>query len=316
MRSGAVSRLPPLKALQAFDAFGRVGAIGAAACELGVTPGAVSQQIHRLEDILSVQLVERDGRGLALTPLGRAYHAQLRRGFAALAEAGQVLRRAQDSDVIALSCLTTVLIKWIGRRISGWQRLTPQARMALAGSDEEPDLIAGEADFRISYGSGLPSPYQVELFTDCVVPACAPGLLAGRVLTDPGQIFDYPLLHIVWPKRFQSAPGWADWGWLIGGVPPAGGVSYNLSGSAIDAAIGGQGFVLAQMAFIGEELETGRLVVPFDRRLPLPQPYHLAWTPAALDKPHARAFHRWLLAEARTQGAISAWTDQRVPGSS
>ncbi|HEY0276523.1 MAG TPA: LysR substrate-binding domain-containing protein [Paenirhodobacter sp.] len=297
--------MPPLKALQAFDAFGRLGAISLAAADLGVTPGAVSQHIHRLEDILSARLVERDGRGLSLSPVGRLYHAQVRRGFAALAEAGQVLRRAQDDDVIVLSCLTSVLIKWIGRRISGWQRLNPAARISLAGGDEEPDLIGGEADFRIYYGGPTHPPHHIELFTDCVVPACAPGLLAGQRLLDPAGVFGFPLLHIVWQSRFDAAPGWADWGRLIGAAAPTGGVRYNLSGSAIDAAIAGQGFVLAQLAFIGEELETGRLVVPFDLRMPLPQPYHLAWTPAALAKPDARAFHRWLLAEARAQGAIA-----------
>jgi LysR family glycine cleavage system transcriptional activator len=83
-------------------------------------------------------------------------------------------------------------------------------------------------------------------------------------------------------------------------------LTYGLSGSAIDAALAGQGFVLGQLAFIGPELETGKLVIPFDLRLPLPEPYFLAWNPDSLRKTGARAFHRWLLGEGRAQGLVSA----------
>ncbi len=46
----------------------RLGSVAAAAKRLGKTPSAVSQQIRHLTDALGVQLFERRGRGLALTP--------------------------------------------------------------------------------------------------------------------------------------------------------------------------------------------------------------------------------------------------------
>lgn len=300
----AMPRLPPLKALQAFDALARTGSVGLAARDLGVTPGAVGQQLRKLEEALGVALVEHDGRGLGLTPLGRTYHAKIREGFAAFAEAGTLLRAAA-ADVIVVSCLTTVLGKWIGRRMRDWTDLGSHARIALIGSDEEPDLARGEADLRIYYGDRAHPPHRAELFTDQVVPACAPQLIEGRSLSAPDDILRFPLLHIAWNPRFVEGPGWADWGRLIGRTVPEPDLTYSQSGGAIDAAIAGQGFVLAQMAFIGPELEAGRLVVPHDLRLPLPLPYQLAWTPASLEKPGARAFHRWLLGEGRAQGLVS-----------
>ncbi|KMO15629.1 LysR substrate-binding domain-containing protein [Methylobacterium platani] len=300
-----MSALPPLKALQAFDALGRTGSLTLAAADLGVTPGAIGQQLRKLEEAVAAKLVAPDGRGLRLTPLGATYHAQIRQGFAALAEAGAVLREAA-ADVIVLSCLTTVLGKWIGRRMRDWTELGAQARISLVGSDAEPDLGQGAADLRIYYGGRTHPPHRTELFTDHIVPVCAPALIAGRPLSGPEDILRFPLLHIAWDPRFGANPGWAEWGRLIGTRPPPANLTYGLSGSAIDAALAGQGFVLGQLAFIGPELETGRLVIPFDLRLPLPEPYFLAWNPASLKKTGARAFHRWLLGEGRAQGLLSA----------
>ncbi|MBK3397323.1 MULTISPECIES: LysR substrate-binding domain-containing protein [Methylobacterium] len=300
-----MSPLPPLKALQAFDALGRTGSVALAAADLGVTPGAISQQLRKLEEAVEARLVEHDGRGLRLTPLGTTYHAQIRQGFATFADAAATLREA-SADVIVLSCLTTVLGKWIGRRMRDWTALEATARVSLVGSDAEPDLAQGGVDMRIYYGGRRHPPHHAELFVDHVVPVCAPALIEGRHPSGPDDILRFPLLHIAWDPRFGANPGWAEWGRLIGAQPPAANLTYGLSGSAIDAALAGQGFVLGQIAFIGPELETGKLVVPFDLRLPLPEPYYLAWNPDSLRKTGARAFHRWLLGEGRAQGLVSA----------
>nr|WP_236013049.1 LysR substrate-binding domain-containing protein [Methylobacterium ajmalii] len=294
-----------MKALQAFDALGRTGSVALAAADLGVTPGAISQQLRKLEEAVEARLVEHDGRGLRLTPLGTTYHAQIRQGFATFADAAATLREA-SADVIVLSCLTTVLGKWIGRRMRDWTALEATARVSLVGSDAEPDLAQGGVDMRIYYGGRRHPPHHAELFVDHVVPVCAPALIEGRHPSGPDDILRFPLLHIAWDPRFGANPGWAEWGRLIGAQPPAANLTYGLSGSAIDAALAGQGFVLGQIAFIGPELETGKLVVPFDLRLPLPEPYYLAWNPDSLRKTGARAFHRWLLGEGRAQGLVSA----------
>jgi len=64
--------LPPLNAMRAFEAVARLGGVAAAADELGVTSGAVSQQIKLLETVLGAKLVKRSGRGIGLTAEGRA----------------------------------------------------------------------------------------------------------------------------------------------------------------------------------------------------------------------------------------------------
>ena len=86
--------LPPLNGLRAFAAAGRHMNFRAAADELGVTQGAVAQQVRGLEDHLGLRLFLREPRGLAFTDEGRAYHASVSRAFEQLSEATDALRSA------------------------------------------------------------------------------------------------------------------------------------------------------------------------------------------------------------------------------
>lgn len=57
--------------LTTLSAVRRTGSIGGAAAELGFTPSAVSQQVKRLEHGVGAAVLERVGRGVVLTELGR-----------------------------------------------------------------------------------------------------------------------------------------------------------------------------------------------------------------------------------------------------
>lgn len=65
--------LPGLHLLCAFEAAARLKSFKLAAEELTVTPSAVSQRIHKLEDLLGVTLFTRLNRAVVLTPTGTAY---------------------------------------------------------------------------------------------------------------------------------------------------------------------------------------------------------------------------------------------------
>jgi DNA-binding transcriptional LysR family regulator len=60
-----------LTGLRAVEAAGRLGTLRAAAAELGVTIGAVSQQILKAEEQFGRSLFERLPKGLKPTPFGQ-----------------------------------------------------------------------------------------------------------------------------------------------------------------------------------------------------------------------------------------------------
>ena len=66
-------RFPSLNGLKTFEAAARHLSFKAAAAELGVTAGAVSQQVKRLETSLGISLFRRLPQGLLLTREGAAY---------------------------------------------------------------------------------------------------------------------------------------------------------------------------------------------------------------------------------------------------
>ena len=299
----------PLRALQAFEAFGRLGSVTAAAAELGVSLGAVSQHLRKAEDAAGVRLVERAGRTVRLTTRGRKYLAGLTIGFDALREAQDKVRLAENDNVLTLSCLPSLAVKWVASRLFDWQMRYPGTTVRLIGENPEPRLGPDLADFRLSYGR-MAKDYDhlTELFTDWVVPACSPSFLAAHPVRRPADILDQSLMVVDWSRDQGMAPTWTQWA-ASQGLPArdlSGQISFSLSSAAIDAAVNGRGFVLAQLSMATDDIAAGRLVVPFDARMRLDESYFLAWDRAVLDKPMGPALRSWLIALGKQQESRSA----------
>lgn len=304
-----MQKLPSLRAMKVLEAFGRLGTATAAAAELGVTVGAVSQQLRIIEAEVGLRLVERKGKSIALTNHGRHFHADVKAAFDMLRTAQTRIERDRSEAVLTISCLPSMASKWLGVQLFDWQKAHPTATVRLIGENAEPQLGVDEVDFRLSYGDLITRfPHRTELFTDWVVPACSPELLSRLDPKEPADVLDAPLLGIQWAREHGTAPTWGDWAALIGAPrrKATGEVAFSLSSAAIDAAINGRGLVLAQMSMAKVDIASGRLVVPFDIRLKLAQPYSLAWDPAALEKPFGPDLRSWIQAISRRQKAASA----------
>ncbi|RQS14999.1 LysR substrate-binding domain-containing protein [Burkholderia sp. Bp8998] len=305
-----MSTLPPLRALQVFEAVGRCGGIAEAAKRLGISAGAVSQQMKLLEDTLGLSLLEKDGKRLRLTAAGRRYHERCADAFERLRIAHAEVDRSRHEHTLRISALPSLLSKWLAPRVLDWQRAYPELSVYLDGTHAEPAPDGCEIDFRISYGERVADvDNAIELFRDVVVPACSPGLLRDRSpLAAPADLLPFPLITIDWQPKFASPPSWQAW-FDAHGVDASMAApvrhAFSLSSVAIQAAVDGHGFVLAQSSMICDDVAAGRLVVPLASGLPLPWPYFVAWKKSAFDKPECRSFHRWLLMRAREQQQVS-----------
>ena len=298
-----MASVPPLRAVQVFEAVGRCGTVTAAADELGVSPGAVTQQIHALERYLGARLVQRSGRGIELTrwgtlylPFATAAMEQLRKGVGELG-------RARRSNHLAVSAFPSITNRWLGPLLLEWKKISPGSSIRIEGSESEPRFEENEADFRISYGARARCHQRYRhLFTDYLFPVGSPALLAGHgPAKHPADLLNFPLLWVDWGPEHVAPPTWRDWLMACGvssdHVPCA--LTYSLSSAALDAAAEGRGLMLAQHSMVSRDLATGALVRLFDRCLPLPQSYFLAWSGTALDKPQGAAFLSWLIGEAK-----------------
>lgn len=106
-----MTQLPPLNGLRAFDVAGRHLNFRSAADELGVTQGAVAQQVRQLEAHLEMPLFERLPKGLAFTPAGRGFHTRIAAAFEDLRAATETLR--PEPGKVLVSVTPTFAAKWL-----------------------------------------------------------------------------------------------------------------------------------------------------------------------------------------------------------
>lgn len=298
-----MSRTLPLRAVQIFEAVGRCGSVAAAAAELEISPGAVTQQIHVLEKFLDVRLVQRHGRGIELTSWGVLYLPYASAAFETLRKGSQDLERARRSNHLTISALPSLANKWLAPLLFEWRKAHPNVGLTLEGTDPEPQLDAGEADFRISYGRRSRCHQRhAHLFTDFLIPVGSPALFSRRPApATASDLLDFPLLWIEWGPEFLPTPAWQEWFDAAevrhGSLPRD--LTCSLSSAAIDAAVAGHGLVLAQHSMVRSHLSDGSLIRVSELCVPLPQPYFLAWNSSALDTAAGSRFQGWLRNAAR-----------------
>lgn len=296
--------LLPLRAVEVFAAVGRRGTVTAAAEELGVTPGACTQQIRLLEQYLAVRLLQRSGRGVELTRWGKLFLPHAVRAMDEVRNGCREMKAARSSIDITISSYPSVMNCWLGPLLLEWHKRYPASNIRVESSDVEPTLEGDGVDFRISYGPRCRTHQRFkELFTDYVFPVASPTLLSHmRRIERPEDLLGAPLLCVDWGLDYEygsensGPPGWKEW-FAASGLeaqqePCA--LTYSLSSAALDAACTGRGVVLAQHSLIERELADGRLVRVLEHTLPMGKPYYIAWNRSALDKPLGTTFLTWL----------------------
>ena len=174
-----VRPLLPLNALRAFESASRHLNFSRTADELSVTPGAVSQQIRLLEEIIGGPLFTREARGLQLTELGRAATPLLREGFDRLMDASAILREPPLNRTVAISVAPSFASKWLMPRMDDFHAAHPDIEVWISADMEPVTVGKGKVDLAIRYGPGDYPGHVVErLLTETVIPVCAPSLMA------------------------------------------------------------------------------------------------------------------------------------------
>jgi LysR family glycine cleavage system transcriptional activator len=111
----------------------------------------------------------------------------------------------------------------------------------------------------------------------------------------------YTLLHDDTGYFRSGRLNWDCWLHAAGanGIDTSHGVHFSHANLAIDAAVDGLGVVLSLPALAAPDLAVGRLITPFELRVPTDFSYYIICDPADADRPAIQAFTGWLLEEAR-----------------
>ncbi|KGW62547.1 LysR substrate-binding domain-containing protein [Burkholderia pseudomallei] len=265
-------RLPPLNALRAFEVSARHLNFRAAADEIGVTQGAVAQQVRHLEDALGVALFERLPRGLALTADGLAYFADVRRALNLIGDATDRLAKRRAN--VTISTTPSFASRWLIPRLASFGDEHPGVDLRVIADSQFATFQGDGVDLAIRYGK---PPFGKVLVTRLLFPVdiyavCSPALLATPgALARARDLAGHALLHDahdLWPEFLAALPERV-------ATDPAKGPRFNQSSLAIDAAIAGHGVALASDQLVARDIEAGRLRRLFDFALPLSVGYYI-----------------------------------------
>ncbi|ASJ71474.1 transcriptional regulator GcvA [Granulosicoccus antarcticus] len=302
----------PLNALNAFEVAARHESFSKAAEELNVTPAAISQQIRMLEELLGVQLFHRLNRGLALTDAGKSGLSKLQHGFQSVTEAVQQIQ-SEQSQSLNVWMAPSFASKWLMPRMHRFVEKHPSIDLRISASVELVDTSASapslsedilhrhDIDVAIRFGSGNYPGCRVEKLMDVTaLPMCSPSLLedSSRPLRCPEDLAGHTLLHDETP--YEGRPDWSGWLDAVGvtSVDGTRGLRFNRVSLALAAAVEAQGVVLSLEQLAANDLEKGRLVIPFEHRVKLTHAYHCISLEHTEDDERVRTFKEWLFEEA------------------
>jgi LysR family glycine cleavage system transcriptional activator len=300
------ARLPSLNGLRAFEAAARHLSFTQAAAELNVTQTAISHQIRRLEQELGLPLFVRRNRALTLTPQAAEYLPGIRAAFNDLRLATDRLLRKDNDQVLTVSTLASLAAKWLLPRLTAFQEAHPGIDVHITTSTALVDFKSGDVDAAIRYGRGQWPGLRADwLMADQLFPVCSPALLTGEhPLRCPEDLARYTLLH--------SSGGYDDdWRlWLTAAGLPANiskqpGLTFDLFFMTVQAAIDGLGVAIGRTSYVEADIAKGRLVVPFQIKLPDEWGFYLVSPKATADAPKLTAFRQWLIAATTGTGADS-----------
>jgi DNA-binding transcriptional LysR family regulator len=299
--------LPPLDTLETFARAARLGSFSAAAEESGVTHGAVSRQVSRLERWMGVKLFERAARGVTLTPEGMRFFARTEEALALLGSSGESWRPERRSKtVVRLSVTPSFAVLWLFPRLTELERNDIHIDISL--EHRLADFAEG-TDLAVRCGKGPWAGVRAEtLWREHIFPIAAPDLareLDGR--SDAKSLLELPLIHD------SNILGWKRWLAVEDAqyVPRGQDRRFEDYNVVLDACIDGLGIALARSPLVNRALESGRLVPVSRRSIQHHVAFHLIGPMENLRAPAVELARRLMTAAGKDEAAIQDFLGRR-----
>lgn len=290
--------IPPLRALIAFEAAVRHASFKRAAEELCITPGAVSQQILKLESWLGYPLFTRQVRKLKVTEQGMSYFSEIAPALEQISAASEQNRITSDNKV-SLSMTQALASKWLGPRLENFVSQFPEIEVHINASNNLVDFHSDNIDLAIRHFDGKSTQLYADMvFEDELRVLCSPEYKHAKMLDNPEQLRNTTLIVTTvlpyWERWFNNHSSLQ--ASTVKSIPR---LHFDQSLLSIDAAKRGQGVVLSNTLLVQEELKHGDLIEPFPLRLTLEKNYYLVHPASKQLSPAVLAFKQWLLKQFR-----------------
>lgn len=266
--------LPPLRALVAFEAAVRHGSFKQAAAELNITPGAVSQQVIKLEHWLGYPLFLRQVRKLEVTERGMTYFSQIAPAMEQISTASKNSRCSSERKV-AVSMTHALASRWLGPRLESFVSQHPDIEVHINASNSPIDFATNQIDLAVRHFDGRDPELDATLvYDDEIHLYCSPAYQQKK------QLYAIDQLHHATLIVTTVLPFWDAWLDQFTRISPEqrnamNRIHFDQALLSIEAARRHQGVILANALLVQEELRLGELIEPFPLSLPLEKNYYL-----------------------------------------
>jgi LysR family glycine cleavage system transcriptional activator len=299
--------LPPLASLRAFEAVARFGSVKLASESLNLTPSAISHQIRTLEAHFGVQLVQRSGRGIALTESGAIYATAVLNAFSELFRAGDLLDDRKRGRIVRVSVTPTFAMLAALPHLEQFRVDNPGLDLRLEANNSPVDFERDNVNAAVQLGE---PPFNGlafhRLFKSRVAPCAEQKLLERFVpIRRSHDLAKMPLI------KFNTAPdSWQRW---FGEMEPelASREPDLISDSlltGIQMARSGMGVILAPFPLASPMVTSGALsVVKLWGSLQIGlRDFYFTYRKVDASSEKIKAVHKWLKVIARDLEAEAA----------
>ena len=306
-----LSRLPSLLSLRAFEAAARRGSIKAAATELSVTPGAVSQQIKSLEADLGVPLFVRKTRAIQLTPEGQHIQPVVSEAFLQIRQSVDQIR-PKDAPKIRINSSSAIISKWLLPRLHKFTAAHPDIQVHIETEVDLNEMQQRAPDVVIRFTKTPPKDLYYELIhRELILPVANPSWLDLQDLRCRDDISRAPILHDTSLTVFGGPSSWEIWGKEAGLEKPVDlskAITFerHAADQVVDAAMAGAGIAICRSLLVYSALTDGRLSCPFGPVVPSGLSYYVCCRPGREKEKHVHAFLAWMVKEAAVLSTLNA----------
>jgi LysR family glycine cleavage system transcriptional activator len=266
---------PSVGELSAFESVARHGNFTRAALELNLAQSAVSRQVRNLETKLRVELFERVNQRVVLTTAGRVFLPEVKSIILRIADASQrIMSFSGYNEVINLGVLPTFATRWLLPRLPQFLDFHPSITINFETRFKVFDFADTPLDAAIHYGgASWPGARVQHLMDEEMIPVVCTGYSNKLRLKEPSDLLRATLLH-----QSTRPSAWEEWFATHGVVSelPSRGAWFEQFAMVAQAAVCGLGAALLPRILIEEELQSGRLIVPFECSLRTAAAYYVA----------------------------------------
>jgi len=252
-------RNTPLNALRALESCARYCSLTRAGEELGVTPSAIRYQIRQLEYLVGKPLFRRNGPKLEVLPIVTAIMDQMQTSLKGLNDVHKALQTPQFNTLnICVDISFSIL--WLTPNLPDFKKSYPELDVNLLSPIGGIRQTIDDIDIEIS-AHFTPENSTAYILTDEIfTPLCSPSYLTNHAKL--GDIENGRLLDIEPLNDNDPYPNWDQWGTQFKLDKNLQRNSYSLAVLAIQAAVNGEGVVLASELLTRDLIALKSLICP------------------------------------------------------